>query len=78
MLGDEEIDGVREEAMPYHLILSDFSRGPLLSEALSLWLGISYSTANQVMSRSLPGEMARGLYVPPNIPPILSSWQYQQ
>jgi hypothetical protein len=46
MLGDEEIDGVREEAMPYHLILSDFSRGPLLSEALSLWLGISYSTAN--------------------------------
>jgi hypothetical protein len=78
MRDGEEIDGDREEAMPYHLKLSDFSRGPLLLEALSLWLETSYSTANLVTSRSLPRETAHGLYVPPNIPPILSSWQYRQ
>jgi len=72
---DEEINGAREEAMQYRLMLNDFSRGLLLLEALSLWLETSYSMANLVTSRFLQGEMDLGLYVPPNTPPELSSRQ---
>jgi hypothetical protein len=71
---DEEIDGVQEGAKPYHLMLIDFSRGPSPSEVSSLWLETSYSTASLITSRSLRGEMDRELFVPPNTPPILSSW----
>jgi hypothetical protein len=47
------INGAQEEVMQYRLIPNAVSRGPLILEALSLWLEILYSTANLVTSRSL-------------------------
>jgi len=73
MRDGEEIDGVQRGAKQYHLMLSDFSRGPLLSVVLSLLLETSCSTANLVMNPCLREQMDRGLYIPPNIPPMLSS-----
>jgi hypothetical protein len=73
MRDGEEIDGVQRGAKQYHLMLSDFSRGPLLSVVLSLLLETSCSTANLVMNPCLREQMDRELYIPPNIPPMLSS-----
>jgi hypothetical protein len=73
MRDGEEIDGVQRGAKQYHLMLSDFSRGPLLSVVLSLLLETSYSTANLVTNPCLREQMDRELYIPPNIPPMLSS-----
>jgi hypothetical protein len=53
MRDGEEIDGVQRGAKQYHLMLSDFSRGPLLSVVLSLLLETSCSTANLVTNPCL-------------------------
>jgi hypothetical protein len=73
MRDGEEIDGVQRGAKQYHLMLSDFSRGPLLSVVLFLLLETSYSTANVVTNPCLREQMDHELYIPPNIPPMLSS-----
>ena len=73
MQGDEEIAGAREQIMQYHRTLSDSSHGLLPFAVLSLWLETSCSTANPVKNRSQRQVRDLGLYVLPNIPPILSS-----